>query len=154
MAVYNWTDGTVLGAKKPHDTTPRGFSPFTLRNYVDLDLQTLDAGDGDSALVLNIPANVLVTHCYLNVRDAGAANSTCDLGITGGNVDQWGDALALSALGIAATAIEAPYFFLTAGTIQVLATTDGADVDLTSIGFEVIASCLKMSDTIDADQKL
>ena len=150
MATYNFTDGSITGVEKPHDTTPRGYELFVLRNIVDCTKQTLDAGDGDVAQVINVPAGTLVLYAFINVRTAEGSNGTVDLGY-GGNADQWGDALAVDATGIAQSPIlTAPVFFNAADTIDITATVDTADVDIDGAVLEVVAVCLAMNDSIDA----
>mgnify|MGYP007066197660 CR=1 FL=1 len=141
MAVYNFVDGSITGGQTAAQVNYIEKDIVVYRKIVDLSLQTLDADDGDSAQVLAIPAGVTIMNAFIRIITAETTNGTLDLGITGVNVDQWGAALAMdsTAGSIVGGVLAAPYYFATADTIDVLATTDTADVDLDGAKFEVIA---------------
>jgi len=148
MATYNFTDGSIENQMVPPEMEIVTTQPTILRNIVDCSLQTLDAGDGDVGIVLNIPANTTVLECGIRIITAETADGTLDLGVTGVNVDQWGAALAVdSAVGTILGMLSAPLHFASADTIDVLATTDTNDVDLDGLQFEVFAVCIKQVDT-------
>ncbi len=141
MAVYDYTDGSITGQETAEQVNYIENNIVVYRKTVDCALQTLDAGVGDSAKVLSIPAGVTIMNAYIRIITAETADATLDLGITTVNVDQWGAALAMdtAAGGIVGGVLAAPYYFATADTIDVLATTDTNDVDLDAAKFEVIA---------------
>ncbi len=147
MTTYNFTDKSILGVPKPPEMTVDETLLVVRRNIIDTTLQNLDAGDGDIAQVINIPANTTVLWAGIRVMTADAANSTVDLGVTTTNADQWGDALSLATANVLVGMLHAPLFFAAADTIDVLATTDGADVNITAAIFEVIAVCIEHKDT-------
>lgn len=138
MAAYNFTDGSISGQPKAKDTLPNTTGLYCRSNIVDFANQTLDAGDGDTGKLINVPANTWVLGVALRVLTAEDANGTIDLGVTGGDVDQWGGALDLASTGNVET-LYAPEYFASAGTIDALATTDGADVDIDGAKIEVVA---------------
>lgn len=148
MATYVFYDGSIAGTQIPAQYTLEDNRLVVRRVIVDCSKQTLDAGDGDIAQVIPIPAGTTVLACWLRVITAETANGTCDLGYGGSN--QWGDALALdTAAGgiLGATHDWVPIYFASADTIDVTATTDTADVDLDGAKFEVVAVMLKSFDT-------
>lgn len=148
MATYNFTDGSIAGQPKVSDTLPNTTGLYTRRNIVDCANQNLNAGDGDIAQVINIPADTWVLQVVLRTITAETANGTVDLG-HGGDVDQWGDALAVDAAAGIVDTIDTADYFAAADTIDVLATTDTADVDIDSWKFEIIAVMLPGSKVDD-----
>jgi len=148
MATYNFTDGSITGHPVPRSKTPEENEVFFLRNIVDCSKQTLDAGNGDVAQVINIPAGTTVITCWLRIITAETTNGTVDLGY-GGVVNKWGDALAVdSAAGTVLGALTySPVYFSSADTIDIKATTDTADVDIDGLKCEVVAMCVKSLDS-------
>jgi hypothetical protein len=144
-----WYDGSISGTQvNPQMTTAVNYMVIR-RVVVDLSLRTLDAGDADVAQVIPIPAGTTVVAAWLRVITADDTNATCDLGY-GGSVNAWGDALALdTAAGgiLGATHDWVPIYFAAADTIDVVATTDTADVDLDGAKFEVVAVMIQSIDT-------
>ena len=139
MSAYNFTDGSIAGQPKVSDNLPNTAGTFSRSNIVDCALQNLDAGDGDTGKLINVPADTFVVQVLIRTITAETANGTVDLGITGGDVDVWGDALAVDgAAGILAT-LDVAAYFASAGTIDILATTDTADIDIDGWKFEIIA---------------
>lgn len=145
MATYNFTDGSLPGQVVPAETTLHENKVVIRRNILDFSRQTLDAGVGDVAQAINIPANTTVKRAYIRVLTAETANGTCDLGY-GGGVNTWGNALSLAAANVIVGGTDAPVFFAAADTIDVVATTDTADVDLDGAKIEVIAEMVKHVD--------
>ena len=144
MSTYNFTDGSISGVQKPHNTTPRGFEPFILRNILDTSKQNLAADD--IAQVINVPAGTIVLYCEVRMITVDGGG-TYDVGITGVNVDQWVDgADATAATQLATPIMTAPYYFASADTIDVVAL--GATMD--TLKLEIIAVCLDSSSTIDS----
>lgn len=138
MATYNFTDGSISGQPKCADTLPNTGGPYTRSNVVDCANQTLDAGDGDVAQVINIPADTYVVQVLLRTITAETASGTVDLG-SGLDPDQWGDALAIDAAAGIVQTIDIGEYFADADTIDVTATVDTADVDIDGWKFEIIA---------------
>ena len=123
---------------------------------VDFSLQNLDAGDGDVLQTLRIPEGSWVLMVYLRVIKRSPANSTVHLGY-GEDVNFWGNALPLDALGrVPCVAVEteggniqiyndraplskAPVYFDADDTIDIKATIDRADVNITRGRVQVCA---------------
>lgn len=149
MSTYVFYDGSIDGQQVPAQYTLEDNRLVVRRVIVDCAKQNLDAGDGDVGQVIPIPAGTTVLAAWIRVITAETANGTCDLGY-GGSVNAWGDALALdTAAGgiLGATHDWVPIYFSSADTIDVVATTDTADVDLDGAKFEVVAVMLKSFDT-------
>ena len=65
---YVFYDGSITGQMIPPKHTPEEDEMFILRNIVDFSKQTLEAGEGDIAQVLSVPAGttaVSYTHLTL-----------------------------------------------------------------------------------------
>jgi hypothetical protein len=135
---YNFTNGSISGQPKVNDTLPNSGGLFSRSNIVDCANQNLDAGEGDIAQVLNIPADTWVVQVLLRTITAETANGTVDLG-SGLDADQWGDALAVDAAAGIVQTIDIAEYFAAADTIDVTATTDTADIDIDGWKFEIIA---------------
>lgn len=147
-STYVFYDGSIAGQQRTTFFTPNEDSPFALRNIIDCSKQTLDAGEGDIAQVLLVPAGTTVIDAWLRIITAETANGTVDLGY-GGAVNHWGNALAVDGTAgtIAATALRSvPVHFGSADTIDLVATTDTADVDIDGFKGEVVAICIKALD--------
>jgi hypothetical protein len=138
MATHDFTNGSITGQPKPMATLPNTTGMFCRSNIVDFANENLDAGDGETAALIAVPADTWVIGVALRVITAEGANGTIDLGITGGDVDCWGDALSLASTGNVVT-LYSPQYFAAAGSIDALATTDGADVDIDGAKIEVVA---------------
>lgn len=140
---YNFTNGSIDGQTVPRVKTAEENEVFFLRNIVDFSKQTIEAGAADVAQVINIPADTTVITAWLRIITAETTNGTVDLGY-GANPDIWGDALAVdtTAGGIVGY-LWVPYYFSAADTIDLLATTDTADIDIDGLKVEVVAMCVK-----------
>jgi hypothetical protein len=138
MTTYNFTDGSIAGIPKAVDSLPNTTGYFTRSAIVDCSKQTLDAGAGDVAQVINIPADTYVVQVLLRTITAETADGTIDLG-SGLDPDQWGDALAIDDTAGIVQTIDIPEYFADADTIDITATTDSADVDIDGWKAEVIA---------------
>lgn len=145
MATYNFTDGSLPGQVMPAETTLHENKVVVRRNILDFSKQTLDAGVGDVAQAIKVPANTTVLRAGIRVITAETANGTCDLGY-GGAVNKWGNALSLAAANAIVGGTDAPVFFAAEDTIDVAATVDTADVDLDGAKIEVFAEMLKHVD--------
>jgi len=144
-----WYDGSIAGTFAVPQFETRTNMLTTRRIIVDCSKRTLDAGDGDIAQVIPIPAGTTVIAVWLRIITAETANGTVDLGVGGSN--GWGDALAVdSAAGTILGAVNdwVPTYFATADTIDVTATTDTADVDIDGAKFEVVAVMLDTSNAL------
>lgn len=143
---YDFTDESVQGPIRPI-LRPIEYGEISIiKNIVDFNQQALDAGEADIAQALNIPAKTtvfFVTVLALTDSDGDlpATNTTVDVGF-GGNADQWGDGISIASAAHG-TALFAPYYFSSADTIDLTATTDGADVDIDSGRVEVTAYCIR-----------
>jgi hypothetical protein len=137
-STYNFTNGSISGQPKVIDTLPNTSGPFVRRNIVDFANQNLDAGEGDIAQVINIPADTYVVQVLLRTITAETASGTVDLG-HGGDADQWGDALAVDTAAGDLTTIDTADYFASADTIDITATTDTGDVDIDGWKVEIIA---------------
>ena len=148
--IYDFTNGSIAGMdKKQHATTPRGFKPFILRNVFDTQYQNI-ANDGSSAGVLSIPAGVTVLSCHLRVITVDAGGGTLSLGVTTTDATKWGATLALTATGVIEHADAfLPLYFGSADKIDIL---EDAAAAITTLKAEVVAVCVKSSDTIDAGE--
>jgi len=114
-ATYNFTDGTIGGQMIPSSHSKikskkaavRPLSPidqhlFVLRNYVDFTKQTLDTGDTDVAQVLNVIAETTVLDVWARIVTAEGTGAILNLGY-GGDVDKWGQELAMDVTGVVPT---------------------------------------------------
>ena len=157
MTVYDFTNGSLPGVnpgdKTMHDTTPRGFSPFVLRNVFDTQYQNI-ANDGSSAGVLSIPKGVTVLSCFLRIITVDAGGGTLSLGVTTTDAEKWGSDIPLSAEGVPEVTggpVYNPLYFGTADKIDIL---EDAAAAITTLKAEVIAICVDSSSTIDADEQI
>lgn len=143
--IYTYND---LSSGPPHSRVIDEDLMKIHRVIIDCSLQTLDAGAADVCQCIDIPAGTTVLAAWLRVITAETANGTVDLGY-GGSVNAWGNALAVdSAAGtiLGATHDWVPIHFATADTIDVVATTDTADVDIDGAKLEVNAVFVKTTD--------
>jgi hypothetical protein len=145
MATYNFTDGSIAGQMKPTQVTVKETGLTIMRNIVDCSKQTLDAGVGDVGQVLNISAGTTVLTAWIRVITAETANGTVDLGYAAGNT--WGDGVSLDSADAVVGHLFTPIYFAADDTIDVVATTDVADVDIDGAKFEVCALCLHSVNT-------
>lgn len=153
MAIYDFTNGSIAGVnpgdKTMHVTTPRGFSPFVLRNVFDTAYQNI-GNDGSSAGVLTIPAGITVLACFLRIITVDAGGGTLSLGVTTTDATKWGSGIPLSASGVPEVTggpVYNPLYFGTADKIDIL---EDAAAAITTLKAEVIAICIDSNSTIDA----
>ena len=151
--IYNFTNGSIAGVnpgdKSQHTTTPRGFSPFILRNVFDTQYQNI-ANDGSSAGVLYIPAGITVLSCFLRIITVDAGGGTLSLGVTVTDATKWGSAIPLSTEGVPEVTggpVYNPLYFSAADYIDIL---EDAAAAITTLKAEVIAVCIDSNTTIDA----
>lgn len=138
---YDYSDGALLlaSAATQQNVVRQEFQIY--KNRLDFSNGILDESADDIAQALAIPAGTTVLTCYLRVITADTANTTVNLGITGGDVDHWGTNLALSATGVVG-GLFAPYYFDTADTIDIIGTDSGASVDIDTAVIEIYAICI------------
>ena len=114
----------------------------------------LDAGKGEVHQAIRVPKGAWVMLVFLRVIKKSATNATVHLGY-GSDVDYWGNALPLDSPGVVpnvricsvegdnqiynerAPLAKAPVYFAEDDTIDIQATIDEADVDITTGELEV-----------------
>jgi hypothetical protein len=114
MATYNKTG---VGGTTGHPSNGR--TPYLVENTIDIAAINSAAGtaDGDVVQCLDIPAETLIMQAGIEVLTALSGSVTIDLGITGGDVDNFVDG-DTNATG---------YSVLTATANQVIASADTLD---------------------------
>jgi hypothetical protein len=114
MATYNKTG---VGGTTGHPSNGR--TPYLVENTIDIAAINSAAGtaDGDVVQCLDIPAETLIMQAGVEVLTALSGSVTIDLGITGGDVDNFVDG-DTNATG---------YSVLTATANQVIASADTLD---------------------------
>jgi hypothetical protein len=114
MATYNKTG---VGGTTGHPSNGR--TPYLVENTIDIAAINSAAGtaDGDVIQCLDIPAETLIMQAGVEVLTALSGSVTIDLGITGGDVDNFVDG-DTNATG---------YSVLTATANQVIASADTLD---------------------------
>jgi hypothetical protein len=114
MATYNKTG---VGGTTGHPSNGR--TPYLVENTIDISAINSAAGtaDGDVVQCLDIPAETLIMQAGVEVLTALSGSVTIDLGITGGDVDNFVDG-DTNATG---------YSVLTATANQVIASADTLD---------------------------
>jgi hypothetical protein len=123
-------------------------------NLIYFEKQGLDAGVGDVHQAVRVPKGAWVLLVFLRVVKKSAANTTVHLGY-GSDVNYWGNALPLDSPGVVpSVAIDteegniqifndrsplskAPVYFADDDTIDIKATIDKADVNITTGELEV-----------------
>lgn len=102
---YNFTDGSLAGQKIATRTTMRENETTILRHILDFSLQSLDAGEGDVAKALIIPANTSVFDVFIRVITAETGDGTVNLGY-GSDTSYWGKSLHIDAIGSVSTMLK------------------------------------------------
>jgi hypothetical protein len=102
MATLNFLNASVQGTRSVQQPVLEPGQITVVRNYIDCTQQTIDAGDGDVAQVVQVPAETLVLDCFLQASTAETADATCDLGY-GSDADYWGANLNLDVTGAVPT---------------------------------------------------
>lgn len=123
MATYN-----VSGGATTHAATGR--FPYVLENVIDIGQVASNAGIGVAGILqaIAVPAETLVLDAGFEVLTTLTGTAPdIDLGITGGDVDEWVDGNN-GAAGYATKAVASPHhvFFGTADTIDLLFNTNAA----------------------------
>lgn len=106
MTTYNFTNASIAQVPAPPEHETKEDWITVRRNIINCARQNLDAGDGDVAQCVNIPAGTTVLDAWVRVITAETANATLDLGY-GSDVDYWGNALAMDSTGIAPAILHA-----------------------------------------------
>jgi hypothetical protein len=111
---------------------------YVMKRFVDFTVtaNNLDAGEADVLPVLPIRAGETVLAVWCEILTAEAANASVDIG-TGDDVDYFWDGLELdaqphTASEVGTAAVNKPLYFSAADTIDMKATTDTADVNLST----------------------
>ncbi len=88
MATY---DKTGVGGTTGHPSNGR--TPYLVENTIDISAINDAAGtaDGDVVQCLDVPAETLIMQAGVEVLTALSGSATIDLGITGGDVDNFVD---------------------------------------------------------------
>lgn len=102
MATLNFLNASVQGTRTVQQPVLEPGQITVVRNYIDCTQQSIDAGDGDVAQVVQVPAETLVLDCFLHATTAETADATCDLGY-GSDADYWGANLNLDVTGAVPT---------------------------------------------------
>ena len=148
MTTYNCADASK--------TKSYGADLEVWQTNIDFSMDSLDAGLGDVAQVLRVPASAWVLMAFLKVIKKCPANSTVNFGY-GGDADYFGHSLPISTVGSVplktvlanaglttifkdyAPMMGSPLYFSAVDTLDLTATTEGADVNISSGIVEVNA---------------
>ena len=148
MTTYNCTNASK--------TKTLGAHIDVWQTNIDFSVNSLDAGLSDVAQVLRIPAGAWVLMAFLKVIKKCPVNSTVNFGY-GSDVDYFGHSLPLSTVGSVpsrtvlseaglttvfkdyAPMMGSPLYFSAVDTLDLTATTEGADVNISSGIVEVNA---------------
>ena len=121
MATYNVTG---VGGTTGHPSNTR--TPYLVENTIDVSAVNGDAGsaNGDILYAIDIPAETLIMEAGIEVITALSSSATMDLGITGGDVDNFVDG-DTNATGYATLTATARLVVASADTLDIL--TGGAN---------------------------
>ena len=116
MATYNVTG---VGGTTGHPSNGR--TPYLVENTIDVSAVAGDAGtaNGDILYAIDIPAETLIMEAGIEVITALSSSATMDLGITGGDVDNFVDG-DTNATGYATLTATARLVVASANTLDVL----------------------------------
>ena len=116
MATYNVTG---VGGTTGHPSNGR--TPYLVENTIDVSAVNSDAGsaNGDILYAIDIPAETLIMEAGIEVITALSSSATMDLGITGGDVDNFVDG-DTNATGYATLTATARLVVASANTLDVL----------------------------------
>jgi hypothetical protein len=119
MATYDVTGPSNAGAR-PGRFSAGVRTPYLVENTIDIAAINSDAGTatGDVLQAIDIPAETLIVHAGMEILTQLSNSVTVDLGITGGDVDNFVDG----------DAKEVGYSVLTATARLVIASADTLDV--------------------------
>ena len=148
MATYNVTG---VGGTTGHPSNTR--TPYLVENTIDVSAVNGDSGtaNGDILYAIDIPAETLIMEAGIEVITALSSSATMDLGITGGDVDNFVDGFdadGADALAYAPTsAAYAPVLVPAADTLDILV---AAQTGTTLTGtIRVFATLMDISDAGD-----
>ena len=116
MATYNVTG---VGGTTGHPSNGR--TPYLVENTIDVSAVNGDSGtaNGDILYAIDIPAETLIMEAGIEVITALSGSATMDLGITGGDVDNFVDG-DTNATGYATLTATARLVVASANTLDVL----------------------------------
>ena len=116
MATYNVTG---VGGTTGHPSNTR--TPYLVENTIDVSAVNGDSGsaNGDILYAIDIPAETLIMEAGIEVITALSSSATMDLGITGGDVDNFVDG-DTNATGYATLTATARLVVASANTLDVL----------------------------------
>ena len=116
MPTYNVTG---VGGTTGHPSNTR--TPYLVENTIDVSAVNSDAGsaNGDILYAIDIPAETLIMEAGIEVITALSSSATMDLGITGGDVDNFVDG-DTNATGYATLTATARLVVASANTLDVL----------------------------------
>jgi len=116
MATYNVTG---VGGTTGHPSNGR--TPYLVENTIDVSAVNGDSGsaNGDILYAIDIPAETLIMEAGIEVITALSSSATMDLGITGGDVDNFVDG-DTNATGYATLTATARLVVASANTLDVL----------------------------------
>jgi hypothetical protein len=116
MATYNVTG---VGGTTGHPSNGR--TPYMVENTIDVSAVNGDSGsaNGDILYAIDIPAETLIMEAGIEVITALSSSATMDLGITGGDVDNFVDG-DTNATGYATLTATARLVVASANTLDVL----------------------------------
>ena len=116
MATYNVTG---VGGTTGHPSNCR--TPYLVENTIDVSAVNGDSGsaNGDILYAIDIPAETLIMEAGIEVITALSSSATMDLGITGGDVDNFVDG-DTNATGYATLTATARLVVASANTLDVL----------------------------------
>jgi len=110
---------TGVGGTTGHPSNGR--TPYLVENTIDVSAVNSDAGsaNGDILYAIDIPAETLIMEAGIEVITALSSSATMDLGITGGDVDNFVDG-DTNATGYATLTATARLVVASANTLDVL----------------------------------
>jgi len=116
MATYNVTG---VGGTTGHPSNGR--TPYLVENTIDVSAVNGDSGsaNGDILYAIDIPAETLIMEAGIEVITALSSSATMDLGITGGDVDNFVDG-DTNATGYATLTATARLVVASANTLDIL----------------------------------
>ena len=116
MATYNVTG---VGGTTGHPSNGR--TPYLVENTIDVSAVNGDSGtaNGDILYAIDIPAETLIMEAGIEVITALSSSATMDLGITGGDTDNFVDG-DTNATGYATLTATARLVVASANTLDVL----------------------------------
>ena len=154
----------VTGAGGTTGHPSNGRVPYLVENTIDLSAIRGDTGpdNGDVLQVLDIPAETLIMEAGIEVITALSSSATMDLGITGGNLDNFVDGFDFDAASVGAFSSPADDNFppdVLGGTSDTLVieiqtqtgTTTGGKIRLYAVLMDISDTGSMTADEVDRD---